>query len=106
MEDLKPTSAMIQSINNDFPRYSKNLQLLSFYETLETWVGSSRMIVNQKSATLGYMNERRMPLNKNHRGVCKFDKPTDSDFIALRNALSRTVDLILKDGLLPAVFIT
>jgi hypothetical protein len=56
------------------------------------------MIVNQQSATLGYVNEQRMPLNKNHRGVCKFEKPTDRDFITLRNVLSQTVDSILKEG--------
>jgi len=89
---------MIQLINSEFPRYAQDVQLFSFYETLETWAGSSRMIVNQQSATLGYVNEQRMPLNKNHRGVCKFEKPTDRDFITLRNALSQTVDSILKEG--------
>ncbi|RFU23947.1 hypothetical protein B7463_g12392, partial [Scytalidium lignicola] len=97
VQDLKPTSAMIQLINSEFPRYSQDVQLFSFYETLETWAGSSRMIVSQKSATLGYVNEQRMPLNKNHRGVCKFEKPTDRDFITLRNTLSQTVDSILRE---------
>ncbi|KAF8861886.1 hypothetical protein BDZ45DRAFT_231863 [Acephala macrosclerotiorum] len=103
VQDLKPTSAMIQLINSEFPRYSQDVQLFSFYETLETWAGSSRMIVNQQSATLGYVNEQRMPLNKNHRGVCKFEKPTDRDFITLRNALSQTVDSILKEDQLHAL---
>lgn len=89
---------MIQMINNEFPRYSQDLHLFSFYETLETWVGSSRMIVNQQSATLGYGNEQRAPLNRNHRGVCKFERPTDPDFLIIRNTLSRTVDSIIKES--------
>lgn len=98
VKDLKPTSVMIQTINNDFPRYSKNLQLFSFYETLETWAGTSKMIVSRDSAVMGYDNEKRISMNKNHRGVCKFDRPTDPDFVILRNTLCRTIDKIVQNG--------
>ncbi|KAF2253566.1 hypothetical protein BU26DRAFT_386212, partial [Trematosphaeria pertusa] len=91
VKDLRPTSQAIQAINHDFPKHSQHLLLYSFYETRHTWVGSSQIIVSHHSATLGYDNEKRAPLHKDHRGVCKFQKPSDPDFITLRNSLSRTV---------------
>ncbi|KAI9780421.1 MAG: hypothetical protein M1839_006695 [Geoglossum umbratile] len=46
---------------------------------------------------MGYVNERSSFLNKNHREVCKFETPTDSDFITLRNALASTVEAITRE---------
>ncbi|RAR14369.1 WD40/YVTN repeat-like-containing domain [Stemphylium lycopersici] len=96
VKDLQPTSVMIQTISNDFPRYSKRLQLFSFYETLETWAGKSKLIVSPDSAVLGYENEERISMNKNHRGICKFDTPKDPDFILLRNSLCRAMERIIE----------
>ncbi|KAI4608182.1 hypothetical protein J4E80_009190 [Alternaria sp. BMP 0032] len=96
VKDLQPASVMIQTINNDFPRFSKNLQLYSFYETLETWAGTSQMIVSADSAVLGYEHEKRISMNKNHRGICKFESPKDPDFILLRNSLCQAIETIMR----------
>ncbi|KAF2742947.1 hypothetical protein M011DRAFT_252802 [Sporormia fimetaria CBS 119925] len=97
VKDLIPASTMIRTINHDFPRYSKNLQLFSFIETLETRVGgTSRLIVSRDSAVMGYANEKRIHMNKDHRGICKFETPTDPDFIILRNNLCWTINNVIQ----------
>jgi len=56
------------------------------------------MIVDKASAILGYAKERTSLLNADHRGVCKFDQPTDPNYKTLRNAFITTVDDILSNG--------
>lgn len=56
------------------------------------------IVVDKASAILGYSRERTAPLNADHRGVCKFEFPTDPNYRTLRNALVTTVDSILSEG--------
>jgi WD40 repeat protein len=87
--DLQPNSATIQAINDEFPRFSGDLNLFSFYETLPMTIGvQKKMVVPKESATLGYGNERTMYLDANHREVCKFDTTEDPNYRAVRNALA------------------
>lgn len=91
--DLHPTSRSIQSINEEFPRYSDELQLFSFYETLPMGFGVRKsLVVPKESATLGYPNERTMYLDADHRGICKFDSPDAQNYRAVRNALAAAVN--------------
>lgn len=91
--DLEPGSGALQSINEDFRHYSNDLQLRSFYEALKTQIGmTSTLIVDKESATLGYPNEKSALLNASHRGICKFDAPSDPNYITLRNSIVSCVD--------------
>lgn len=97
--DLEPGSGALQSINEDFRHYSNDLQLRSFYETLKTQIGmSSTLIVDKESATLGYPNEKSALLNASHRSICKFEAPSDPNYITLRNSLVSCVDDMTKDS--------
>ena len=95
--DLERGSRTLQSINDEFRHYSDSLQLRSFYETLKTTIGiNSVLIVDKASATLGYQNEKSALINASHRGICKFETPSDPNFIIVRNALLSCVEDITK----------
>ena len=99
--DLHPNSTTIQSINEEFPHHCQDLHLFSFYETIPMNFGLRKSIVVPKdSATLGYRNERTTYLDANHREVCKFSSPEDSNYLAVRNALASALeDLRCTSGL-------
>ncbi|KAL9633201.1 MAG: hypothetical protein Q9164_004842 [Protoblastenia rupestris] len=96
--ELDRNSGSIASINDSFRHVAEDLQLWSFYETVPSnLVLTSAIIVDKASAHLGYPKERTSLLNADHRGVCKFELPTDSNFRTLRNAFVTTVDSILSE---------
>lgn len=99
VNDLERNSSLISTVNDTFRHYAQDLRLWSFYETLPTNVLlSNALVVDKFSAILGYAQERTALLNADHRGVCKFDKPSDPNYKTIRNALSTTVDLIAAEG--------
>ena len=93
VKDLHRNSLATQSINDEFPQYSRNLQLISFYETLPTSYGVGKSLVVEKDlAVLNYVNERTAYLDANHRDVCKYANQNDPNFKTVRNALASTID--------------
>lgn len=98
--DLKRSSGTIQIINDEFRNYSSGINLSSFYETqkLNMGGGFSTLIVAPDSATLGYPNEKQMPMNADHRSICKFDTIADPNYLIIRNALASTVNDASKIG--------
>ncbi|KAI1749523.1 WD40 repeat-like protein [Xylaria castorea] len=93
--DIEMGSAALRSINDEFRQYSRDVSLWSFYETEKLSIGLlSVLIVNPDSATLGYPDEKQMPMNADHRSICKFDTPSDPNYIILRNALAVTVNAV------------
>ena len=97
--DLERGSEAIQSINDGFCNYSADIDLWSFYETQKLNMGVfSTLIVDPDSATLGYREERRMPMNADHRSICKFETPRDPNYMILRNSFAFTVNSISKLG--------
>jgi hypothetical protein len=98
--DLERGSGAIQSINDEFRKYSADVDLWSFYETQKLNIGVfSTLIVNPDSAALGYREEKQMPMNADHRSICKFETPTDPNYLSLCNALASTVNNISKLGI-------
>ncbi|KAL2822275.1 hypothetical protein BDW59DRAFT_149641 [Aspergillus cavernicola] len=91
--DLEPNSGAVQVINDEFRHFSAGLELWSFYETQKMKLFSS-LIVNPESAVLGYREEKQIPMTADHRSICKFDAPEDSNYVLLRNALASTVSII------------
>lgn len=97
MGDLQKGSGTIQVINDDFRQCSNGIELWSFYETQNLDVGVfSRIIVDPDSAILGFREEKQMPMNADHRSICKFDFPDDQNYLILRNALSATIGNAIK----------
>ncbi|KAL8790816.1 MAG: hypothetical protein Q9213_000440 [Squamulea squamosa] len=91
--DLHRNSLATQSINDEFPQYSQDLQLFSFYETLPTSYGVGKsLVVDKDLAILNYANERTAYLNANHRDVCKYANQNDPNYKTVRNALASTID--------------
>ena len=97
--DLSRNSLSLQIINDDFKGYANDVEIWSFYETVKTSLGlKSAIVVERDSAVLGYGSERSQPLNADHRNVCKFESPEDSDFMTLRNALVTAVEDVLQNA--------
>lgn len=104
--DLRRDSAAIQSINDEFRAYHRDICLWSFYETqklskLKIGMGIAvfrKLIVDPESATLGYDREEQIPMNADHRSICKFNTPKDRNYLSLRNAFATTVNNISREG--------
>ncbi|KAJ2994689.1 hypothetical protein NUW58_g1486 [Xylaria curta] len=93
--DLEKGSAALRIINDEFRQYSREVSLWSFYETEKLNIGVlGVLIVDPESATLGYPDEKQMPMNADHRSICKFEAPSDPNYIVLRNALAATVNAV------------
>lgn len=93
--DLERGSSAIQAINDEFRNYSQGVELRSFYETQKLKLGMVNMlVVDPESAVLGYPEEKQMPMNADHRSICKFETPKDPNYVILRNALASTVQAV------------
>ncbi|MCJ1396233.1 hypothetical protein MMC18_009122 [Xylographa bjoerkii] len=98
--DLERSSGSLQSINDEFRNYSDDIELWSFYETQKLNMGLfSTLIVDPDSAILGYREEKQMPMNADHRSICKFETLTDPNYVILRNAFASTVQSISRLGI-------
>ncbi|KAI5926246.1 hypothetical protein F4810DRAFT_586605 [Camillea tinctor] len=99
MEALQPGSLFLNSISDDFRQLLEGFQILSFYETRP--LGRLGIIVPKESATLGLAGsrEKQLPLDSDHRGICKFDDEQDANYLTvetnivqmINNAISPTV---------------
>ncbi|CAD6570233.1 MAG: hypothetical protein ASARMPREDX12_005007 [Alectoria sarmentosa] len=99
VSELRDGSQTIEALNDQFRHIAPRLNILSFYETLQTPVGPKKMmVVDKSSATLGYADEISRSLNADHHTVCKFDSVQDSNYISIRNALKTLVASIRSTG--------
>ena len=100
INDLLPSSSLIQAINDEFPYHCEDLELRSFFETRKTAFGTKRtIIVSKESATLNYRNERTSYMDADHRDVCKFASQQDRNYLLVRDSLAKLLeDLKLAPG--------
>jgi hypothetical protein len=92
VDDLLPKSPMLRSINEDFPKVSGDLHLMSFYETRPMSLGGYKtLIVDKASAVMNLPNERRTLLDADHRHVAMFSSRKDPAYVTVRNALATLV---------------
>jgi hypothetical protein len=54
-----------------------------------------KMILEKDSSILGYPGEISKPLDADHNGVCKFDSPEDTNYVAVKNILRSLVSKII-----------
>ncbi|KAK4209026.1 hypothetical protein QBC37DRAFT_431000 [Rhypophila decipiens] len=90
--ELVRGSGSLQAINDEFRQFSDQMELWSFYETQKlSTKGFSTIIVDPESAILGYREERQVPMNADHRSICKFETPHDQNYTTIRNSLISTI---------------
>ncbi|PGH12527.1 hypothetical protein AJ80_06688 [Polytolypa hystricis UAMH7299] len=95
--NLERSSEMLALLNESFRHYAQDLILYSFYESQQTNLRiRSEIIVPRDSAIMGYPGERSAVLNADHRHVCKFESPSDPNYIVLRNALESISGSIMR----------
>ncbi|KAM5487952.1 hypothetical protein MaudMau93_004346 [Microsporum audouinii] len=101
VSELSPTSKSTMDINHSFIPLTTQIELVSFYETLETKFGpASAMIIPRGSSYLALPNERAIALHADHRGVCKFDKRADFNYKILRSSFCTTLRRIIPEHIL------
>ncbi|KAJ9639626.1 hypothetical protein H2204_003696 [Knufia peltigerae] len=93
VSELRINSPTLQEINEQFRNLAPKLSIVSFFETLKTSIGLSRMMVLQKdSSILGYPGEISKPLDADHHDVCKYTSHQDPNYISVRNVLKYLVE--------------
>ncbi|EHK15423.1 uncharacterized protein TRIVIDRAFT_132216, partial [Trichoderma virens Gv29-8] len=98
LDDLSANSAYLTELNALFQPYAADLHIWSFFETRPVTERPAIVLVDKFSATLGYSHEEVLPLDADHRHICKFGSIEDPNYRKVRNALSRAVEMIqLKD---------
>ncbi|KAL9607802.1 MAG: hypothetical protein Q9167_007320 [Letrouitia subvulpina] len=99
--ELTRNSFTIQKLNEQFRHIAPKLDIISFYETQMTPIGSNRnkiMVLEKDSSVLGYPGEISKALDADHNGVCKFDSPNDPLYINVRNVLKSLVSRFPTPG--------
>ena len=103
LKDLKSNSDVVQIINTEFGMHAKDLLLYSFYETKKLSLSALKdvLIVPKEDAVLNYHNEQSELLNGDHRSICKFSSPSDTNFKALWHTIAaciRSLQVALPDS--------
>ncbi|PGH14324.1 hypothetical protein AJ79_03146 [Helicocarpus griseus UAMH5409] len=99
LNELKENSPFIEDVNEEFRKHASRMQIFSFYETLETSVGSKNfkvMVVQKSSSTLGYPQEITEPLNADHNTVCKYPNRLDPSYRSVRGVIKTLVSTYRK----------
>ncbi|MCJ1398925.1 hypothetical protein MMC11_002126 [Xylographa trunciseda] len=98
ISELENNSITLQDINEQFRSLAPRLAIISFFETLETTIGPTKMMVLQKeSSILGYPDEISKPLNADHHDVCKYTSRRDPSYVSVRDALCYLLEQFRSD---------
>ncbi|KAI1299608.1 hypothetical protein F5Y03DRAFT_408757 [Xylaria venustula] len=91
MDALKRNSAVLTTITDDFRQMLEDFQIISFYETRP--LGSFGIVVDQKSALLGLpgTRERQIPIDADHRGICKFSSIEDPRYRLVEDNIAQII---------------
>jgi pimeloyl-ACP methyl ester carboxylesterase len=96
--DLASNSLTLQKLNEQFRHIAPRLDIVSFYETQPTAIGLKNnriMVLEKDSSVLGYPGELSRALDADHHGVCKYDGPSDPNYVTVRNVLKSIVSKIV-----------
>ncbi|KAM5544196.1 hypothetical protein V8D89_001856 [Ganoderma adspersum] len=103
IKSLDPSSMALFDLTDDFRQLvaTKGIEIASLFETKKTqflWPISPVWIVEEQSAILGTVGERKASINADHANLCKFKNGVDS-------ALVGTVQVIKEicEDLLPKI---
>ncbi|KAJ4319205.1 hypothetical protein N0V84_006487 [Fusarium piperis] len=78
-KDLEPDSRDLERISQSFKARSAGLRIYSFYET-EKMDFMKTVVVNRDSAVLGIPAEKSIPMDGNHRTICRFTRDEEPRF--------------------------
>ncbi|TLD26571.1 hypothetical protein PspLS_05202 [Pyricularia sp. CBS 133598] len=100
--DLQRNSPSIIDINEQFRFHASQLEIVSFFETMQSSIGPRKLvIVERDSAVLGYPNEISCPMNADHHTVCKYSSRQDANYVNVRNVIGNFVSKFKIKGTLP-----
>ncbi|KAH6623321.1 ankyrin repeat protein [Chaetomium tenue] len=89
-KDLEPGSGVLELMSRTFLEHAENLNICTMYET-QKMDFLSALVVDKKSACLGLQDEVSIPLNGNHRTICRFTGLDDKSLRLVLNNLSSLV---------------
>ncbi|KAK3388025.1 hypothetical protein B0H63DRAFT_542573 [Podospora didyma] len=93
--DLRPESLSNQTINDEFRYIAEDYDLLSFWEARPS-PGGLGYVVDKDSACIGGpKHEIILPLDGNHRDICKFESEDDPNYRILHDHLVKMVDNLI-----------
>ncbi|KAI1322830.1 hypothetical protein F5Y16DRAFT_25329 [Xylariaceae sp. FL0255] len=101
LKALQVHSNSLFDLTNNFRRLTSGISILSFYETKPTPPLAS-LVVQKDSAFLGLADETIVPLDANHRDICRF--PDDKEgglFYQVAQQLDILIENMRAKGLLP-----
>ncbi|CAI6043794.1 unnamed protein product [Clonostachys chloroleuca] len=97
ISDLNKSSFAIEELNEQFRHLAPSLSIWSFYETLTTSIGPRKIMVLEKdSSILGYPTEISKPLHADHQGMCKYNSPSDMNYVSVKNAIKSLVTQFMR----------
>ena len=98
--NLERNSEAQQVMSDSFRHYYSGIHIYSFLESVPMNFGyGSALVVDRSSATLGFTEERVQTLKADHRSICKYESPLDSNFQTVRNTLAATVHEIKSNDM-------
>ncbi|KAH6950863.1 ankyrin repeat protein [Fusarium avenaceum] len=95
LKDLETNSRDLDRISKSFIARSKGLKIYSFYET-EKLDMMKNLVVSRDSAVLGIPNESVIPMDANHRTICRFTRHDEPRFNPVRSILTELERLASK----------
>ncbi|KAI9787480.1 MAG: hypothetical protein M1839_000009 [Geoglossum umbratile] len=93
IESLKENSAELLKLESEFKSELSKYMVASFYERRSMGVGRlSTVIVDKDSALLGFEGEDRVPVDADHRDICKFASREDPTYSKIFHRIKRMLD--------------
>lgn len=93
LEDLRPKSELLMTISSDFVERGAGLSIFSFYER-KFIPGLRDLIVDKDSAVLNQPNETPLPIEADHRTMCKFLTSSSEAYATVFDCLSELYVLL------------
>ncbi|KAK1989533.1 hypothetical protein LZ30DRAFT_576096 [Colletotrichum cereale] len=94
-KDLEPDSRMMALISESFRLKCRNLKVVSCYETQKlNFLNSLRQVVEKNSAVLGFAFETVIPVESDHRAMCRFSDFNEGRFLPIKSRL----DTLARDA--------
>ena len=87
LEDLRPKSELLMTISSDFVERGAGLSIFSIYER-KYIPGLRGLIVDKDSAILNQQNETPLPIEADHRAMCKFLTSSSEAYALVYDCLS------------------
>ncbi|OJD31266.1 ankyrin repeat protein [Diplodia corticola] len=92
LHDLEPKSQTLGRLCELFVERAKSLAIYSFYERRKM-AGINSLVVDEHSAILHLPNERSVPVEADHREICKFLTSSNQNYALVLDAILDLVEV-------------